>query len=59
MAFSKGSPRLRGLRLGLGLVLAAALSTAAAAQEVIKVGAPLPLTGPLSPEGQVFNKVHI
>lgn len=51
MAFSKGSPRLRGLRLGLGLVLAAALSTAAAAQEVIKVGAPLPLTGPLSPEG--------
>lgn len=51
MAFSKGSSRLRGLRLGLGLVLAAALSTAAAAQEVIKVGAPLPLTGPLSPEG--------
>lgn len=51
MAHSKGSSRLRGFGVGLGLMLAAALSTAAAAQDVIRVGAPLPLTGPLSPEG--------
>lgn len=31
--------------------LAAGLGGAAAAQDVIRVGAPLPLTGPLSPEG--------
>src|SRR5215469_10878348 len=29
----------------------AAFSTAAVAQDVIKIGAPLPLTGPLAPEG--------
>ena len=42
----------RGL-LGLGAVLATLGLAAgpAAAQDVIKVGAPLPLTGPLSPEG--------
>lgn len=51
MASSKGSSRLRGVGLGLGLTLAAAFSTASLAQDVIKVGAPLPLTGPLSPEG--------
>lgn len=51
MAFSKGSSRLRGLGLGLGLALAAAFSTASLAQDVIRIGAPLPLTGPLSPEG--------
>lgn len=51
MAFSKGSSRLRGLGLGLGLALATAFSSVSFAQDVIKIGAPLPLTGPLSPEG--------
>ncbi len=42
----------RGL-IGLGAVLAAMAAAAgtASAQDTIKVGAPLPLTGPLSPEG--------
>src|SRR5260221_3875927 len=35
-----------------GLVLAAAMGTGAeAAEGMLRVGAPLPLTGPLSPEG--------
>lgn len=33
------------------VVAAALLATTATAQETIKIGAPLPLTGPLSPEG--------
>lgn len=34
-----------------GLVAALALAPGASAQETIRIGAPLPLTGPLSPEG--------
>ncbi len=37
--------------LALSTVVATAFGSPAAAQDVIKVGAPLPLTGPLSPEG--------
>jgi branched-chain amino acid transport system substrate-binding protein len=37
--------------LAAAAVLAAMAPVAVAAQDVIKVGAPLPLTGPLSPEG--------
>jgi branched-chain amino acid transport system substrate-binding protein len=43
---------LRGLAAAAAAVgLAAVFDTAAVAQDVIKVGAPLPLTGPLAPEG--------
>ena len=37
--------------MAAGIALASMLSGPALAQDVIKVGAPLPLTGPLSPEG--------
>src|SRR5947207_844896 len=40
---------LRGL--AVGTVVATAFGSPAAAQDVIKIGAPLPLTGPLAPEG--------
>src|SRR5215469_2738774 len=40
---------LRGL--AVGTVVATAFGSPAAAQDVIKTGAPLPLTGPLAPEG--------
>ena len=42
--------RLKALASALGLALAASCGSAAA-QDVIRIGAPLPLTGPLSPEG--------
>jgi len=43
---------LKGLKPLVTLAAAAvAFTSVAAAQDVIKVGAPLPLTGPLSPEG--------
>src|SRR6476660_4276735 len=37
--------------LALSTVVATAFGSPAAAQDVIKTGAPLPLTGPLAPEG--------
>src|SRR6516164_2530750 len=37
--------------LAVGTVVATAFGSPAAAQDVIKIGAPLPLTGPLAPEG--------
>src|ERR1051326_8733004 len=40
---------LRGL--AAATIIAAPFGAPAAAQDVIKIGAPLPLTGPLSPEG--------
>ena len=43
-----GSFSVRAALVAVGLVLA----TAAGAQGVIRIGAPLPLTGPLSPEAQ-------
>ena len=49
---------MRGLATSLlgsaiaGVILATAAFGAAQAEDVIKVGAPLPLTGPLSPEGE-------
>ena len=43
--------RFAGLAAAGGLVAAALGVSAASAQETIKVGAPLPLTGALSPEG--------
>ena len=41
----------RSLVAALALAGALAGGSAAQAQDVIKIGAPLPLTGPLSPEG--------
>src|SRR6516162_1569865 len=37
--------------LAVGTVVATAFGSPAAAQDVVKIGAPLPLTGPLAPEG--------
>lgn len=60
---SYASPRKRGiltpwcrpvrlaLTLMLGALVSATLSVAPVAAQTIKIGAPLPLTGPLSPEG--------
>ena len=36
--------------LAVSTVVATAFGSPAAAQDVIKIGAPLPLTGPLAPE---------
>ena len=41
----------RSLAIASAIFTATAFGTAASAQDVIKIGAPLPLTGPLSPEG--------
>ena len=49
--------RLNRLQLFLGAVLVALLvAPAARAQNTILIGAPLPLTGPLSPEGSKLQR---